>query len=74
MPPSPESLAAEAGEFVPPSPESLAAEAECTTDVEESDPSEDYEEPIEESPQDVGEGDEQEDASEEYDDDWGEKI
>ncbi len=74
VPPSPESLAAEAGGFVPPSPESLAAEAECTTDVEESDQSEDYEEPIEESPQDVGEGDEQEDASEEYDDDWGEKI
>ena len=74
IPPSPESLAAEAGGFVPPSPESLAAEAECTTDVEESDPSEDYEEPIEESPQDVGEGDEQEDTSEEYDDDWGERI
>lgn len=74
VPPSPESLAVEAGGFVPPSPESLAAEAECTTDVEESDQSEDYEEPIEESPQDVGVGDEQEDASEEYDDDWGEKI
>lgn len=74
VPPSPESLAVEAGGFVPPSQESLAAEAECTTDVEESDQSEDYEEPIEESPQDVGVGDEQEDASEEYDDDWGEKI
>ena len=86
IPPSPESLAAEAGGFVPPSPESLAAETgELVSPSSENTEEEsdsimdcyDSNEPIEDDSEEtkVAEHIEEEpEESEEYDDDWGERI
>ena len=79
IPPSPESLAAEAGGFIPPSPESLAAEAEGFEGEAEHDETdeavpEEMDMEQEEIPEDAQEVEPGEEESEQYDDEWGEKI